>query len=66
MYNQMTSELQAIMQLPVRWVNIANSKMNVPTLAVHVMVVSPSGTPFRRLTVPYGIEVFVLKARNHM
>ena len=53
-------------KLPVRRVSIANSKMNVPTLAVHVTVVSPSGTPCIRLTVPYGIEVVVLKATKIM
>ena len=43
---------------------MANSNMKVPMLAVQVIVVSPSGTPFSRLTVPYGIDVEVLKALN--
>ena len=36
--------------------------MKVPMLAVHVTVVSPSGTPFARLTVPNGIPVLVSNA----
>ena len=40
--------------------------MNVPTPAVHVIGVSPSGTPWRRLTVPYGIPVGVSKAGSNL
>lgn len=47
---------------PVSLERVPNSKMNVPTPAVHVMLVSPTGTPFRRFTVPYGIPVGVSNA----
>lgn len=36
--------------------------LKVPEEAVHVTVVSPLGTPWRRFTVPYGIPVGVSKA----
>jgi hypothetical protein len=49
---------------PVNLDRAPNSTMKVPTPAVHVMVVSPLGTPLRKLTVPYGIPVVVLKAEN--
>ncbi len=38
--------------------------MKVPTPAVHVTGVSSGGTPYRKLTVPYGIPVDELKAGN--
>lgn len=47
---------------PVSRDRVPNSKMKVPMPAVQVMVVSPGGTPYRRLTVPYGIPVGVSKA----
>ena len=47
---------------PVNLDRLPNSTMKVPTPAVQVMGVSPSGTPWRRLTVPYGIPVGVSKA----
>ncbi len=49
---------------PVNLVSVPNSTMNVPTPAVHVTGVSSLGTPYSRLTVPYGIPVDVLKADN--
>ena len=36
--------------------------VKVPTLAVHVIGVSPTGTPCIKFTVPYGILVLVSKA----
>lgn len=50
---------------PVSLLRVPNSTMNVPTPAVHVTVVSPLGTPWRRLTVPYGMPVGVSKAEMH-
>lgn len=47
---------------PVNLLNVPNSTINVPIPAVHVTVVSPTGTPYRRLTVPYGIPDSVSKA----
>ena len=41
---------------------VPNSKTNVPTLAVHVIGVSPVGTPYLKFTVPYGMLVLVSKA----
>ena len=49
---------------PVSLDRVPNSRMNVPTPAVHVMLVSPTGTPFRRFTVPYGIPVGVSNAAS--
>lgn len=49
---------------PVSRLRVPNSIRNVPTPAVHVTVVSPFGTPYRRLTVPYGIPVGVSKAKK--
>lgn len=37
---------------PINRLNVPNSIRKVPTPAVHVTVVSPLGTPCRRLTVP--------------
>jgi len=50
---------------PVSRLSAPNSTMNVPTPAVHVIGVSPYGTPCRRLTVPNGIPVLVLNAEGH-
>lgn len=47
---------------PVSRLSVANSRMNVPTPAVHVTGVSVGLTPFRRFTVPYGIPVAVWNA----
>lgn len=47
---------------PVSLVKVPNSKIYVPTPAVQVTGVSPSGTPCKRFTVPYGIPVAVLNA----
>ena len=47
---------------PVSLVRALNSMRKVPTPAVQVTVVSPFGTPYLRLTVPYGMPVGVLKA----
>ena len=49
---------------PVSMLKVPNSTMKVPTPAVQVTVVSPTGTPYRRLTVPYGMPVEVLNAED--
>lgn len=49
---------------PVNLLKEPNSTKNVPTPAVHVIVVSPDGTPCLRLTVPYGIPVGVSNAEK--
>ena len=50
---------------PVSRDSVPNSTMYVPTPAVHVIGVSPSGTPVLRLTVPYGIPVGVSNAGSN-
>lgn len=47
---------------PVSRLSVANSRMKVPTPAVHVTGVSVGLTPFRRFTVPYGMPVAVWNA----
>ena len=49
---------------PVKRLKVPNSRMNVPTPAVHVSTVSLGSTPYLRLTVPYGIPVGVSKAKK--
>ena len=43
-------------------VKVPNSKIYVPTPAVQVTGVSPSGTPCNKFTVPYGIPEAVSNA----
>lgn len=50
---------------PVSRLSAANSRMKVPTPAVHVTGVSVGLTPCRRLTVPYGMPVEVWNAAVH-
>lgn len=50
---------------PVSRLSAANSRMKVPTPAVHVTGVSVGLTPCRRLTVPYGMPVEVWNAAAH-
>ena len=52
--------------VPVSLDNAPNSITTVPTPAVDVTGVSPFGTPFLKLTVPYGIPVGVSKAGNSL
>lgn len=47
---------------PVSRLSVANSRIKVPTPAVHVTGVSVALTPFRRFTVPYGMPVAVWNA----
>ena len=42
--------------------SVSNSSSRDPAPAVLAISVSPSGTPYRRFTVPYGIPVGVAKA----
>lgn len=50
---------------PVSRLSAANSRMKVPTPAVHVTGVSVGLTPCRRFTVPYGMPVDVWNAAVH-
>jgi hypothetical protein len=51
---------------PVSLDKTPNSSRNVPQDAVHVTVVSSCGTPYFRLTVPYGRPVAVSNAIKHI